>query len=1143
VQVFSRSFRQPGVSTFLATVVVFVSTSIDMSANASNGSIRSNGSLASTIVVPAEVLSLSVSTTSLYELPLDHIAEQWMITESQARQRLRIFLPLHSTDASLGGIELPIGNRLGELSGRLAPLAYLLGPDDVDRLEQSGVIDILPEFATRTSNYSSTITYWLTLGPDVSAPFTWSRVEPLENRGAITRGTFEVSKLEGTHIRSRPLRTSDKLYMLNDPRESEFREAINGCPERVTTSIHVSIRVAGDAAYSADQEQLRISLRDKDTGVSSSPVEFVVKSGLIEIMNSDHELPAGATNLEIEILPASVVGPLGAVLESLSLSFEAVPQATRSEFLYKAFDHEAGKLIAIPSPAGSEPICLDLSEPLFPRELCRFHSDIPQTLLLQVPDLGTDQTSTLGFVDPLSIPLAEVKALDLARSCANLLSIAESRNIILAAPDLVSAAHGLDDGLGLQYRRALARLTDVANVFGGSLPTPWAIKSFLTWLSTLGRLDSLLILGDGSSDPRVVSNEKQSSEIPVWLMLDPIHRDLRPSDFWYEAKMTGTEFPDGTFAKHPWAVGRWPASNESDVERLVELWSQHRQRIGARSVSSVVFVADDAYSSSGAAGGFSNCYSENADEQAFESTVIALGSTLADEHAPQTASLLLLDEFTSSARAGIECEDRAAIQREVRRVATPELMRLVTSGIDFLGYYGHGNRTTLSEELLFSHQSVGYRDIDRLSAVPHPFVICLLGCASADFGIRGKGEVGGSLAELFLLKDGTPRGLAVISSTGSQELAVLGAHGESLMKNLVTGSEFCPSETLPNSTIGARLSAWRESVLPSATAAEKEMLAMMTLLGDPMLPVVGPHEGILLRTDAGRLLRHEERLPRLESAQLSGSLEFSGCSSSCSWQTSSSSAIGKIAHSKYVDRDLATTDILLDLDPFQEVVRIGATCQRADHLEEKQIVLFTAAELGLVVGGVRAELGSPIAIGSEPVQISLHFSLTYAVDPSRLTWRLIGLTTPVGLILELDASGRFELTGLIQHDGASAAPALALIADGTTHEIGFTATCRESTASSAQIDVAVESIPGGVQFYFAASAPISNIALAIFDVRGRQVCRVTKAVDRVSQACLSWTGTDGRGSFAANGVYYYVSEIALERGRVHREVGKALLLD
>jgi hypothetical protein len=53
-----------------------------------------------------------------------------------------------------------------------------------------------------------------------------------------------------------------------------------------------------------------------------------------------------------------------------------------------------------------------------------------------------------------------------------------------------------------------------------------------------------------------------------------------------------------------------------------------------------------------------------------------------------------------------------------------------------------------------------------------------------------------------------------------------------------------------------------------------------------------------------------------------------------------------------------------------------------------------------------------------------------------------------------------------------------------------------------------------------------QVAVDVFDVRGRHVCNLVDAVQSGGRKSVTWNGTDGQGRRASSGVYFYTLKTA-----------------
>ena len=322
------------------------------------------------------------------------------------------------------------------------------------------------------------------------------------------------------------------------------------------------------------------------------------------------------------------------------------------------------------------------------------------------------------------------------------------------------------EGLGT----VVAPLESVNDEFNGGRKSRWAIKRFLRYAAERWNTRFVVLVGDGSSDPRNQTGTAGTDWVPAALIPGPVSSgplglEMIPADPWYGWCLDDDPACLGSSLVVPdLYVGRLPVNSLQQAQDVVakvvayeafdsdETW---RRRM--------VLLADDCYSGATTFGGgaVTNGYCFRPYEIVFRQLNQAVSAVIADSSSlalarPEVLDLrsYLTDPALYQANGpGDTCRvgpSGGAILAEgiLRANFDPVLFQKLNAGVLWWNYQGHANPYVLSHEGFYRNQG-SLQDRDNLLNEGKLFLFSAFSCHANAFADPSEGspQIGPSLGE------------------------------------------------------------------------------------------------------------------------------------------------------------------------------------------------------------------------------------------------------------------------------------------------------------------------------------------------------------------------------------------------------------
>ena len=363
--------------------------------------------------------------------------------------------------------------------------------------------------------------------------------------------------------------------------------------------------------------------------------------------------------------------------------------------------------------------------------------------------------------------------------------------LIVVPEDFRAAIQPLADLRGTQgWNVVVASLESVQDEFNGGRKSSYAIKRFVRYAYANWNAKAVLLVGDGSLDPRHYISTSSPDIVPVQKLLGPVPngilgREIVPSDFWYGFCATCSD-PSSYNTIPDLYVGRLPVNSVSQLNGVVSKIVAYDGLSGDQSWrQKMLLVSDDAYSGGdfGQFGTSTYCYQTG-------ERVFAAISTILDSLARKRSGLAQTQdelfnlsyylpnrpgEFTSSGGTDTCRNLVATFQTRARATATPDMFTRLNAGRMWWNFQGHANQNILTHEALYVNGGgfTGTDDKGQLTNVGKPFLFTAFSCHPNAFGDTRGGsdpQYGPSIGEDLVCLPGGKGAIASWASVGFEAL-------------------------------------------------------------------------------------------------------------------------------------------------------------------------------------------------------------------------------------------------------------------------------------------------------------------------------------------------------------------------------------
>ncbi len=375
-----------------------------------------------------------------------------------------------------------------------------------------------------------------------------------------------------------------------------------------------------------------------------------------------------------------------------------------------------------------------------------------------------------------------------------------------------------------------ARLEEVYDEFSGGLPTHEAIKSYLSYaLDEWERQPQFAILvGDASEDTREMLDTSSPNYMPTYLFTgstsDP---KMRSSDQWFVSREGPLYLPEIM-------LGRLPVGSSSQLENVVSKIIDYED-YGANDNwrNEVLLVADDAWSY----GSIGSLYQRKSIEDRFRTVSLELSDMVDMNPAGVDTIPFILSRYTDPYHGEVTSGDFAyAFQTAgfVRAEATPDLLGLITDGVNIMNFEGHGNRTQLTHEQLLL-ASTFTNDVSSMNNVGKPFIFLGFSCELSRFTDTKEGTSVDSVTEQMLLRSSGQGAVGTFACTSVAYLGPNALYNEKVFEAffLDPTPEGSPDENpWPRWSLGAMVTKGTVKVIAEGTSSTPERTYIF--FGDPI---------------------------------------------------------------------------------------------------------------------------------------------------------------------------------------------------------------------------------------------------------------------------------------------------------------------
>ena len=309
----------------------------------------------------------------------------------------------------------------------------------------------------------------------------------------------------------------------------------------------------------------------------------------------------------------------------------------------------------------------------------------------------------------------------------------------------------------------------VCDQFNGGRKSSYAIKRFTRYAYDNWNARFVLLVGDGSEDPRNFSNESSPDWIPIQKINGPVAiqfgYEVIPSDPWYVC-MNNCDFTTFVPALQDMFIGRLPAGTLAQAQDMVAKVVAYENVTPDQTWRrNILLNADDDYSSVtffGGGGAATIEYCRRPSERVFEQLNLVVADVILNRAGLRQA---VIDTFfLSRSLEGVACKtsvpgdtcvckEQSDIQQITHSSITgPLLISRLNQGRLWWNFQGHANEFVLAHEDLYVNR--GFTDDkDLLLNDGRPFLFSAFSChanAFARYGDQSPGR-GPALGEEMVL--------------------------------------------------------------------------------------------------------------------------------------------------------------------------------------------------------------------------------------------------------------------------------------------------------------------------------------------------------------------------------------------------------
>jgi len=380
---------------------------------------------------------------------------------------------------------------------------------------------------------------------------------------------------------------------------------------------------------------------------------------------------------------------------------------------------------------------------------------------------------------------------------------------------------------------AHAMLQEVYDEFGGGMPSPHAIRSYLKYAFYEWSVTPqfAMLVGDASEDYRgdlLAVGDSDPDFVPTYVHVGvSCAGDLLSGDEWFVSFR-----PESPYLPQMY-IGRLPVGNTIQLDGLVEkILAYEGVSAGEDWRENITFIADDQWSYIT----LSSPYSKKSSESGFTDICLELADMAGASPAGIDTTVYALRRYTDPFHGSTTSGDvMYAIETTnfVRGTPLGELIETIDEGAILVNFQGHGNRTLMTHENLLRAS-----DLASLANEERPFIFFGFSCQLGQFHYWKEGASGDCITEQMLFLSPTTGAVAVFASSGEEYLSVNQKYNRGIFEALFTDPtpDGPPGEYFwPRWTLGSLLAKGTVKLLTSARPSSPARA--YTLLGDPLLHI------------------------------------------------------------------------------------------------------------------------------------------------------------------------------------------------------------------------------------------------------------------------------------------------------------------
>ncbi|HKQ58541.1 MAG TPA: C25 family cysteine peptidase [Candidatus Eisenbacteria bacterium] len=384
----------------------------------------------------------------------------------------------------------------------------------------------------------------------------------------------------------------------------------------------------------------------------------------------------------------------------------------------------------------------DITDPGDPRRMTnvRRERDGTRFALRLQDDATAGRRKYIVFSQPKSVPASRFTAV----TRANLASSGGGDYVIIAPEAWMTALDPLvaaREANGLRVIRS--PLEAVFDEFNGGRRSAWAIKRYARFALNNWQAKFLVLVGDGTEDPKNYIGESGPDIIPIARVPGPVGvadgREIVPSDGWYVWCLNGCTAGDPIVPEL--FIGRLPTTTLQETQGVVaKLVAYDAIAPNQAWRNRELLLSDDEFSgvTTFGGGGAGTGYCQRFYEDRFRRLNDTIRGVIVDEAGLARSEVEHFDVGVWLANEPVDnsqppCRpDLIATQNRTRATVTPALISRLNAGRMWWNYQGHANEYLLGHENFYRNVG-GEDDKDLLTNDGMPFMFSAFSCHANAF--------------------------------------------------------------------------------------------------------------------------------------------------------------------------------------------------------------------------------------------------------------------------------------------------------------------------------------------------------------------------------------------------------------------------